>query len=413
MEPAKPTGAAAASFEAVLGEQLGAIQRSLPADRLTVVFDTSGHDGAVGGSREELSFSAAMARAGSAGALPSFDERTNAERFSYRVGGGPTHEVSFPDALSTWNGATMVRKRGVTRIGVRKLGEEDPSLWRFLGVGSSPAPSVLAQIPPLDSVRVLEEGEVYSVRERPRAGQRRVDVLADGRVSGGYTALPAGYEVDGLRASGKEIALTFDDGPDERNTGRLLDVLREFRVPATFFVVGNQALKARELVKREASEGHQIGIHSFTHPHFEALTPAEAEEEIESTRELLVGLVGSRSVLFRAPYEPYLRLGRATDRAILDMAVRNDCSYIGGLVNSDDWQRKGADVIAARVIADVTAGVGKVVVLHDGGGDRSQTVAAVREFVPELRRQGFEFVGLDRLFRHRLVDVQGTVTRAP
>ena len=330
-----------------------------------------------------------------------FEQELENGHFSYSDHSGTGHDVWFQDALTSWNQILSLRKRGVTRIGLWRLGTEDDTLWSFLGNDSSiPSPSQLANIPPVKSVYLFGEGEVFTIRGEPQAGERKLVTTADNFiVKAAYSRVPSGYVVERMGGKGKQVvALTFDDGPDEKYTGPLLDVLRDLHVPATFFVIGDQAMRAPELVERAAAEGHLVGNHSFTHPHMNTLTPREAEAELSATQRLIEGLTSRRTPLFRAPYTANIDPDRPGDLADLRIALQSGYLFVGADIDPNDW-RKGitAAAIEKSVVAGVTAGAGHVVLLHDGGGDRSATVEALRHIVPELRKRGYEFVSMDQL----------------
>src|SRR5262249_24337215 len=154
-----------------------------------------------------------------------------------------------------------------------------------------------------------------------------------------------GFVVERLGGAGRRVALTFDDGPDERNTGRLLDALREVHAPATFFVVGDQAMRYPELVEREADEGHLVGNHSFTHPRMEPLTPREAAAQLASTERLVEGLTGVRTPLFRAPYTAEIDPDRPEDLIALRVALQNGYLFVGANIDPDDWKATDPNAI--------------------------------------------------------------------
>jgi cellulose synthase/poly-beta-1,6-N-acetylglucosamine synthase-like glycosyltransferase/peptidoglycan/xylan/chitin deacetylase (PgdA/CDA1 family)/spore germination protein YaaH len=385
-----------------LKESYDEVLPRLPADRVVVVLGSYGYDWTLKDKPppgDDLSFRSAMDLARAAGAQPAFEEQIENGHFGYRDHAGENHEVWFQDALAAWNQIAALRQRGVTRVGLWRLGTEDETLWTFLGADAPPrSPTVLASVAPVKSVGLFGEGEVFTIRGEPQAGARELVIDGDGLiVRASYARVPSGYVVERLGGRGKRVALTFDDGPDERNTGRLLDVLKEVHAPATFFVVGDQAMRSPDLVERESDEGHLVGNHSFTHPRMDTLTPREAAGQLAATERLIEGLTGVRTPLFRAPYTAEIDPDRPEDLAALRVALQNGYLFVGANVDPDDWKAQNADAIVSKVVADVTNGVGRIVVLHDGGGDRSRTIAAVRKLVPELRGRGYEFVSLDKL----------------
>jgi cellulose synthase/poly-beta-1,6-N-acetylglucosamine synthase-like glycosyltransferase/peptidoglycan/xylan/chitin deacetylase (PgdA/CDA1 family)/spore germination protein YaaH len=383
-------------------ESLDEMLPRLPADRVVVVLGSYGYDWPLTEPpprAEDLSFRQVMDLARAADAQPVFEEQLENGHFAYKDGSGNTHDVWFQDALATWNQVISLQKRHLTRVGLWRLGTEDETLWSFLDDTKETSPKVLASVPPVKSVGLMGVGEVYTIRGEPQEGSRNLTTDSSGRiVRAVYDRVPSGYVVEKRGRNGKLLALTFDDGPDERNTGRLLDTLRDLHVPATFFVIGDQVMRAPELVVREAQEGHLVGNHSFNHPHLETLTPREATAELSATQRLVEGLTGVRTPLFRAPYTADIDPDQADDLAVLRIALANGYLFVGANVDPDDWDPTGnADRIVQRVIAGVTANKGSIIILHDGGGDRSQTIEAVKRIVPELRSRGYDIVSLDKL----------------
>jgi cellulose synthase/poly-beta-1,6-N-acetylglucosamine synthase-like glycosyltransferase/peptidoglycan/xylan/chitin deacetylase (PgdA/CDA1 family) len=189
---------------------------------------------------------------------------------------------------------------------------------------------------------------------------------------------------------GKRIALTFDDGPDPRWTPKIIAVLRREHVPATFFMIGSQAARYPDLVREVDGAGYEIGNHTFTHAGM-ATGPAWLRRaEVDLTEAVLVGITGHYSRFIRPPYSATSdAVTPAIDRALAKTAGRR---YIIVLADydSNDWKRPGV----AQIVRNATplAGHGGVIMFHDGGGNRSQTVAALARIIPKLRAQGYSFV---------------------
>lgn len=191
---------------------------------------------------------------------------------------------------------------------------------------------------------------------------------------------------------GKRIALTFDDGPDPRWTPKILEVLRRERVPSTFFMIGSQAARYPDLVREVERAGDEIGNHTFTHAGMSTGPAWLRRAEVDLTEAVLLGITGHYSRFIRPPYS-------ATSDAVTPMAERALAKaagrrYIIALADYDshDWEKPGV----AQIVRNATppAGRGGVIMFHDGGGDRSQTVVALALIIPKLRAQGYSFVPL-------------------
>lgn len=183
----------------------------------------------------------------------------------------------------------------------------------------------------------------------------------------------------------KRIALTFDDVPDPRYTGIVLDVLKEHQVKATFFVVGNRAKKHPDLLRRMVEEGHAIGNHSYNHAQFSKLRLPEFIKQIERTNNILEAITGVRPTLIRPPY------GDINEEQ-LQWARKHGYKVVNWNVDSLDWKGLGKDEVKQNVLGAV--GPGAIVLQHAGGGagtDLSGTIEALPEIITELRQQGYSF----------------------
>jgi cellulose synthase/poly-beta-1,6-N-acetylglucosamine synthase-like glycosyltransferase/peptidoglycan/xylan/chitin deacetylase (PgdA/CDA1 family) len=194
---------------------------------------------------------------------------------------------------------------------------------------------------------------------------------------------------------GRRVALTFDDGPDPRWTPRVLDVLREQRVKATFFVVGSEAARHPGILRRIAAEGQQIGNHTFTHASLSNGPAWQRRLQLELTEATIAGITGRYARFVRPPYSA--TPDAVTPRQERDLARLTAGRYYVTLADYDsqDWQRPGVGAIVAN--ATPPGRQGGIVMLHDGGGDRRQTVAALRVLIPKLRHRGFRFVPVSEL----------------
>ena len=216
-----------------------------------------------------------------------------------------------------------------------------------------------------------------------------------------YTAFPRRMLFAGVETRQGLIALTFDDGPDPVWTPRILDILKREHVLATFFIIGESGQSNPSLVRRIVDEGHDLGNHTFTHPNLGQIPGKITDLELNATQRLIESLTGRSTTLFRAPYfgdaEP------TTPDEVEPAARAGRLGYltVGLHIDPDDWEQPGTDAILRRTIEGATSAdpdqKGNVVLLHDGGGDRSQTVEALPRIINELRARGFRFVAVSEL----------------
>jgi len=182
------------------------------------------------------------------------------------------------------------------------------------------------------------------------------------------------------------VALTFDDGPDPRFTPQILDLLAEYDIQATFFVTGARAEAYPELLQRIVNEGHIVGNHTYGHPNLVEATDMDVlETEVLRTEEIINSIVGYRTKLFRAPY------GFLYDE-LLEQLGAMDYTVVGWSVDSLDWREDPPEDIAYNVISNIHPGA--IVLMHDGAGetgDRTNTIEALRQIIPNLIDQGLGF----------------------
>jgi cellulose synthase/poly-beta-1,6-N-acetylglucosamine synthase-like glycosyltransferase/peptidoglycan/xylan/chitin deacetylase (PgdA/CDA1 family) len=194
---------------------------------------------------------------------------------------------------------------------------------------------------------------------------------------------------------GRRIALTFDDGPDPRWTPRIADELHAAGVHATFFVIGSQAARYPDIVRRLVSYGDEIGNHTFTHVLLPAVPSWERRMQLELTEAVIAGITGHYARLVRPPYSATPDAVTSLDERVLAQLAGKRYYIVLADYDSQDWQRPGVATIIRNASPPGTTG--GIVMLHDGGGDRSQTVAAVRRLIAHLRARGFRFVTVSQL----------------
>jgi len=190
------------------------------------------------------------------------------------------------------------------------------------------------------------------------------------------------------------VALTFDDGPDPTWTPQILDVLATYGVPATFFDIGMNAQANPGLVQQEVDSGSLVANHTYSHLDLTAIPQWRAQLEIRAGNWVLQGITGREPVLFRSPYGAQ-ELTDAQSASRQDLAAALGMQPVGWNVDALDWSRPGVPAIVAN--ATSSAAAEQVILLHDGGGDRSQTVAALPLIIERMRARGYQFVTPDQL----------------
>ena len=349
------------------------------------------------GLADAVGFNEVMELARSHGARVETDKDSVNSTFSYRDAAGAQHQVWFLDAISAWNQYLSARQYKYGGVSLWRLGMEEPALWDFFSADSTGSfdPARLKAVRLPTAVVFHGEGELLEVRQLAHDGARTISLDGNKIDHARYDSLPAWYDVQRQGHRDKhQVALTFDDGPDPTWTPRVLEVLRANGVPATFFVIGEQVQKFPEWVTEEFNQGHLIGNHTFLHPDVGTLSDRRLELELTATQRLIESVTGRQTLLFRTPYD--------TDSAptmaqqLRSLYVASQCGYLcaAGDVDSEDYDRPGVERIVQNVLGRLEESGSNVVVMHDAGGDRGQTVQALAKLIPALRQKGYTFVTL-------------------
>jgi peptidoglycan-N-acetylglucosamine deacetylase len=188
------------------------------------------------------------------------------------------------------------------------------------------------------------------------------------------------------RPGTKVVALTFDDGPVKGQTDKILDILKREEVPATFFFIGSYVEARPKLVRRTIKEGHQVANHTYSHLKLTGRTPSVVSREVVKGDKAIRAVTGKSSKWFRPPYGAMDDIAWQELRKLKKNVVLWD-------VDPQDWKRPGVDAIVENVVSNVKPG--SVVLLHDGGPDRRQTIAALPKIIEQLREKGYIFVTLE------------------
>ncbi|NEY36825.1 glycosyltransferase [Streptomyces sp. PRKS01-65] len=226
-------------------------------------------------------------------------------------------------------------------------------------------------------------------RVQPPAPTDRVpeEILEGGPVidtRGGRTA--------GLSVPDHRLVLTFDDGPDPVWTPKVLDVLKKHDAHAVFFVTGTMASRYPDLVARMVDEGHEIGLHTFNHPDLSFQSKERIDRELSQNQLAITGAAGIRTSLFRPPYSSFADAMDNKSWPVTEYIGSRGYLTVVNNTDSEDWKKPGVEEIIRR--ATPKGGEGAIVLMHDSGGDRHQTVQALDRFLPGLKQQGYEFTNL-------------------
>ncbi|NMO53910.1 glycosyltransferase [Actinoplanes sp. TBRC 11911] len=194
---------------------------------------------------------------------------------------------------------------------------------------------------------------------------------------------------ESLRMPKRTIALTFDDGPDPTWTPKILDVLAKYHAPATFFVVGTQVTRNPGLAERIVREGHEIGAHTFTHPDLARIPDWQRNLENSETQLAIAYATGRSTLMLRPPYSSFPDAITNSDYVTVTQAAQDGYLTVLDDMDSEDWQKPGVRQIVRN--ATPRGDDGEVILFHDAGGNREESVAALNVLIPQLQADGYTF----------------------
>jgi cellulose synthase/poly-beta-1,6-N-acetylglucosamine synthase-like glycosyltransferase/peptidoglycan/xylan/chitin deacetylase (PgdA/CDA1 family) len=319
------------------------------------------------------------------------------------------HQVWFLDGVTALNEMRASRQMGIRTFALWRLGEEDGSLWSIWDHPSgADAPQQLLKVPPGNDVDAEGEGDILRIVARPQIGRRTINMdaskftITDEQM----VDLPRSYVTRAYGYSPNKVAFSFDDGPDPAWTPKILDILKKYNVKATFMVIGEQAADNPGLLKRYIREGHEIGNHTFTHPDISEISDFQLRSELNLTERLFASKLGIQPLFFRPPYSIDQEPQTNDQAAPADRIQQMGYTIIGDKIDTDDWNehpRKSPQEITGTVMALLdnmkrTAWMrGSIILMHDGGGDRSATVNALPLLITTLRAHGYQIVNVSDL----------------
>ncbi|HEX3986479.1 MAG TPA: glycosyltransferase [Acidobacteriaceae bacterium] len=319
------------------------------------------------------------------------------------------HQVWFLDGVTALNELRAGRQMGLRTFALWRLGEEDPSLWQIWDrPGAKDAPEQLETVPPGANVDTEGEGDILRIVAPPQIGERKIQMDAENVtvIDEDMIRLPHSYMIQQYGYDPHKVALTFDDGPDPVWTPKILDVLQKYHVHATFMVIGEEAQNNIGVLKRYIADGDEIGNHTYTHPDISDIPPFELQEELNWTERLFAAELGIQPLYFRPPYSIDQEPDTNDEAAPAYRIQQLGYTIIGDKIDTDDWNehpRKSPQEITDSVLQQIDEMKthpwmkGSIILMHDGGGNRSATVAALPLLITTLRSKGYQFVQVSDL----------------
>jgi len=377
---------------------------------------------------EDLSVSDTWGRASDADADLNLDYDTLNPHFEYiDEDSNERHVVWFLDGVTILNELRAARQLGLSTFALWRLGSEDSSLWSIWDKPSNPESlQALGAVQPGHDVDIEGEGDIMRVTNLPQPGKRAVSIDTDERdprkqliIDEHMDVYPRTYTVQYYGYHPNQVSISFDDGPDPKWTPKILDILKKKNVKGTFFLIGNEAAESIGLMQRVAREGHEIGNHTYTHPDISEISPQQLDLQVKLTERLFASKLNSQPLYFRPPYdideEP-----ETDDQAAPVVPIQNDgYIVIGSKIDTDDWDehpRKSPADITQSVLAQLQIMKtkpqfrGSVILMHDGGGERSATVAALPVLIDSLRAHGYTIVPVSELMGKTTAEVMPPLT---
>ncbi|HEY3267807.1 MAG TPA: polysaccharide deacetylase family protein [Armatimonadota bacterium] len=424
-------GAGPIASQAWFEQQASKVYSLAPREKVVLGLGAYAYDWPHGqtGAKSE-GYEEAVVDARDSGRKMQFDAASLNPHFSYTDDAGQDHDVWMLDAVTLYNELHSQRADKPLGAALWVLGSEDPSIWSFLRRDRLAAETPAANLSSISFKHEVDfegKGEILKVKSTPSAGARVISTGARGLItSEKYTQYPSSYVIEQRGDQPRSICLTFDDGPDPRWTPKILDILQKYHVPATFFVTGSQAEANPAILRREYAEGHEIGNHTYYHPDLSQAGPTRVKLELDATQLAIETLTGHATRLFRPPYTVDTSPERADEiRPIID-AEKLGYVTVGSNIDPNDWARPGVHAIlwggkvgpltekdvtevdgvfpTALAGLEPTADAAHIILLHDAGGDRTETLEALPKIIEGLKARGFAFTTVSGLMGYQTRD---------
>ena len=355
-----------------------------------------------------------------------YDKESDNVHFSYRDDDETDHEVWFTDAATNFNVMRNASAYGLAGVALWRIGSEDSRIWSFFkdhlnddSLKVKPVDlSKFKKVAPSNVVVYMQEGEVLDILQTPEPGNiftdynTKTDMITDET----YLQLPFPYVIRKYgKAKDNEVILTFDDGPDPKFTPQILDILKAEHVPASFFMVGENMESNIPLVKRIYDAGYEIGNHTFTHPNLAEVNRERARLEMNATRRLMEIITGHSTVMFRPPFNADAEPQDLAEIIPVEESRKENYITIGESVDPQDWDVTGAvsppinaDSIFNRIVRFQK--LGAVILLHDAGGNRSETVKALPRIIHYFKDKHYHFGTIAELLGKNREDLMPLVS---
>jgi len=377
---------------------------------------------------EDLSVSDAWQRAADADADLDLDYNTLNPHFEYiDEDSNQRHVVWFLDGVTLLDEMRGARDLGMQTFALFRLGSEDSAMWNVWDKPNNPESlNELGSMQPGHDVNVEGAGDIIRVTGSPQPGKRTLLIDSDEPdphkkliIDEHMDVYPHSYTVQYYGYHPNEVALSFDDGPDPHWTPRILDILEQKHCTGTFLIIGEEALENVGLIRREVRDGDEIGNHTYTHPDISEIPLARLDLEIKLTERLFASKLGVQPLYFRPPYDIDEEPDTDDQAAPIVHIQQDGFTIIGNKIDTNDWDErihKTPQEITQSVLDQLTHNKnkpqfqGSIILLHDGGGNRLATVAALPFLIDALRAHGYTIVPVSHLMGKTTAEVMPRLT---
>ncbi len=337
------------------------------------------------------------------------------------------HVVWFLDGVTLLNEMRAARGLGLQTFALWRLGSEDRAMWNVWDKPSNPVSlDALGLLQPGHDVDTQGSGDILRVTGLPAIGKRTVTVDTDETdprkrliIDEHMDVFPHTYTVEYYGYHPNQVAISFDDGPDPKWTPRILDILKQKNVKGAFMMIGAEAQENIGLMQRVQREGHEIGNHTYFHPDISEIPTERLDFEVKLTERLFASKLGVQPLYFRPPYD--IDEEPETDDQAAPIVRIQQLGYtvVGNKIDTNDWDERNR-----KTPAEITQFVldqlntmktkpqfrGSVILMHDGGGDRSITVETLPYLIDTLRSKGYTFVPVSSLMGMTTAQVMPPLT---
>ncbi len=384
--------------------------KNIISNKVVLCLAAYGYDWPIGYQASDITYQEAMTIAKESDTIPFYNNHTYNLNYTYWDENDIEHQVYFTDAATTYNLIRASYDFGTAGVALWRLGSEDERIWRFynqnldanfLNNNKNRLDSV-DQIPTLTNVDYVGEGEILNILSTPSKGVIEFEYDSTDKLISEekYKSLPSGYVIKKSGNKEKKIVLSFDDGPDEDYTNKIISILEKYNIPASFFVTGVNIQANLPTFIKLFNKGYEIGNHTYTHANLEEASIERTKLELRTTRRMIEAITGQSTVLFRPPFSVDAEPTSYNELKPLAIGKEENYIYVGAAIDTRDWEKNvSADTIYKRAISKKN--IGNIILLHDAGGDREQTILALPRIIEYYKKNGYTFTTIADLLNKK------------